>query len=491
MESVAAQHGRMSLDEKAIAESVAKSGRSSDNGNVETPFCSKQSYMTKLDWRLIPILGCTYTILFLDRTNIANARIEGMEKGLRMPANGYNTALWIFYIPFVLVEVPSNMIMSMPRVKPNIFLGINMLVLGVVSTCQGLTASYAGLLVCRFLMGIFEATLPAGAALLVAEYYTRKQASLRYAMFFTFGVLGPCVSGLLAYGIRNMNGIQGKEGWRWIFILEGIITIVISFLVFLLVPDFPESSKILTSAEREHLLEVLRLDKGNQKIDIKGTNWLKVICDYKILFPTLMFFCCDMTAASMSAFIPTILTELGWTAKTAQAMSIPVWVAGMVCQILGAWIAGRTGLRFPFILCGILSVLVGWSINIAYSERQGVSAAVRYLSLFAMSSGTFIQMTMTTSWLSNNLRGRASLAVGTAIILGIGNCANFVSSNVFIKHEAPYYPTAFRTGMGLTIAGAVFCVAYVGLLWRHNQKLAKKRAQVGGMDDHIEYMYQY
>jgi hypothetical protein len=85
-----------------------------------------------------------------------------MEKGLNMPANGYNTALWIFYIPFVLVEVPSNMIMSLPRVRPNIFLGLNMLVLGIVATCQGLTASYAGLLVCRFLMGIYEATLPAG-----------------------------------------------------------------------------------------------------------------------------------------------------------------------------------------------------------------------------------------------------------------------------------------------------------------------------------------
>jgi hypothetical protein len=144
-----------------------------------------------------------------------------------------------------------------------------------------------------------------GAALLVAEYYTRKQASLRFAMFFTFGVLGPCFSGLLAYGIRNMNGIQGKEGWvlysvphylwiqtdcavnswRWIFILEGIITIVISFLVFLFVPDFPENTKILTASEKEHLLEVLRQDKGDQKIDVKGTNWLKVICDYKILFP--------------------------------------------------------------------------------------------------------------------------------------------------------------------------------------------------------------
>jgi hypothetical protein len=206
-----------------------------------------------------------------------------------------------------------------------------------------------------------------------------------------------------------------------------------------------------------------------------------------------MFFCCDMTAASMSAFIPTILTQLGWTAKLAQAMSVPVWLAGMVTQLSGAWISGRTGLRFPFILAGILLVLIGWAINIAYSQGSGVSAGVRYFSLFCMSSGTFIQMTMTTSWLANNLRGRASLAMGTAIILGVGNCANFVSSNVFIKHEAPYYPTAFRTGLGVTIAGSVLCVVYVGLLWRHNQKVSKRRCEIGGseVDDHEVYRYQY
>ncbi|KAH7356039.1 major facilitator superfamily domain-containing protein [Pyrenochaeta sp. MPI-SDFR-AT-0127] len=480
----------MQLDEKAVAETTAKDSGSSDHETLE-PLATKQTYTHKLDLRLIPILGCTYTILFLDRTNIANARIEGLEKSLNMPSNGYNTALWIFYIPFVLVEVPSNMIMSMPRVRPNIFLGCNMFILGIVSMCQGLTASYGGLLSLRFLMGIFEATLPAGAALLVAEYYTRQQASLRFAMFFTFGILGPCISGLLAYGIRNMHGVQGKEGWRWIFILEGILTLAISFLVFLLVPDFPERTKILTPEEKEHLLETLRRDKGDQKLDLKSVNWLKTIGDYKIWFPTLMFFCCDMTAASMSSFIPTILTELGWKQARAQAMSIPIWVTGILFQFTSAFISGRTGWRFPFILFGITIVLIGWVINIVYSEGYGVTAAVRYFSLFCMSAGTFVQMTMTTSWLTNNLRGRPSIAVGTAIILGIGNCANFVASNVFIKTEAPLYPTAFRTGLGLTAAGAIFCLIYLALLWKHNQKLEKKRAELGGEDTHKDFKYQY
>ncbi|KAF2867779.1 major facilitator superfamily domain-containing protein [Massariosphaeria phaeospora] len=476
------------MSEKFVVETVANG---SSDKEVEGVCAPPPKYITKLDLKLIPLLGCTYTILFLDRTNIANARIEGLEKGLRMPPNGFNTCIWIFFIPFVLIEIPSNMILGLPRVKPNLFLGINMLILGIISTCQGLTHSYGGLLALRFLMGIFEATLPAGAAFLIGEYYTRKEASLRFAMFFTFGVLGPCISGLLAYGIRNMHGVNGKEGWRWIFILEGLLTIFISFFVFVFVPDFPERTKILNPAEKAHLLEKLRRDKGDQKLDLKSVNWFKVLTDYKIWFPTLMFFCCDMTAASMSAFIPTILTELGWTAARAQVMSIPIWATGIVFQLSGCWLSGRVGWRFPFVLLGIAVAMLGWIIQIVYSERKGLGAGIRYFSLFAMSGGTFLQMAMTTAWMSNNLRGRASTAVGTAMILGLGNCANFVAANVFIKIESPFYPSGFRTGLGVTVAGAVVCMVFVGLLWWHNRKLDAKRKEFGGEDDQKEYRYQY
>ncbi|KAH6625344.1 major facilitator superfamily domain-containing protein [Boeremia exigua] len=479
----------MAMGEKAAVEVAAQDCGSNEAGVVSVAL-PKQNYLLRMDFRLIPVLGCTYTVLFLDRTNIANARIEGLEKGLNMPSNGYNTALWIFFIPFILIEVPSNLIMGLPRVRPNIFLGVNMFLLGIVATCQGLTQSYGGLLALRFLMGIFEATLPAGAAFLINEYYTRAQMSLRFACFFCFGTLGPCISGILAYGIRNMHGIAGLEGFRWIFIVEGLGTILISAFVFAFVPDFPERTKILSTTEREHLLAVLQQDKGDQKLDLRKVEWARTLTDYKIWFPTMIFFCCDMTAASISSFTPTILTELGWTAAKSQAMSVPVWLTGMLFQVTGAFLSCRTGWRFPFILFGVLCATCGWAIQIAYSEQGNVSAAVRYFSLFCMSGGTFLQMTMSTAWMSNNLRGRASVAVGTAIVLGFGNCANFVATNVFIKAQAPYYPTAFRTGLVITVAGGGFCLIYAGLLWRHNQKLARERRQDGGEDDQRKYMYQ-
>lgn len=276
-----------------------------DEGDAVLPK-PPSNYVYKLDLRLIPLLGCTYAILFLDRSNseyilnpshlnhesidpltfpVANARIEGLEKGLNMPSNGFNTCLWIFFIPFVIVGIPANLIMGLPRVKPNLFLGITMLLLGVVSMCQGLTHSYGGLLACRFLMGVLEAILPAVAALLLSEYYTRKEQPTRFAMFFIFGVIGPMIGGLLAYAIRRMDGISGKQGWRWIFIIEGLATVSISFLVFAFVPDYPEKTTILSGAEKEHLLEKLRRDKGDQKLSFQGVDWLAIFTDWRIWLP--------------------------------------------------------------------------------------------------------------------------------------------------------------------------------------------------------------
>jgi MFS family permease len=87
--------------------------------------------------------------------------------------------------------------------------------------CQGLTKTYGGLLALRFLMGTFEASLPAGATLMISMYYTKKEASIRFAWFFFFALAGPFFSGLLAYAIQHIDGTGGLQGWRWVFIIEG------------------------------------------------------------------------------------------------------------------------------------------------------------------------------------------------------------------------------------------------------------------------------
>lgn len=105
---------------------------------------------------------------------------------------------------------------------------------------------------------------------------------MRFAVFLAFAQCGPMFSGLLAYAIVGMDGTAGYAGWRWIFILEGIVTIALSSLMFLFVPGFPQESKFLTDEERSRLLLRLEADRGDEKTDVAKVNWWKVFTDYKI-----------------------------------------------------------------------------------------------------------------------------------------------------------------------------------------------------------------
>ncbi|KXT02938.1 hypothetical protein AC578_10608 [Pseudocercospora eumusae] len=439
----------------------------------------KRRVLLKRDWILLPTVGLLYMIMFLDRTNIANAKIEGLVQGLNdMPVNGYNTALWIFYIPFILAEVPSNLVLNQGKIPPNYFLGGMTCLLGVLGMCQGLTKSYGGLLALRFLMGALEAALPAGAAYMISIYYTKKEAAVRFAAFFNFALLGPLFSGLLAYALVKLDGSGGYEGWRWIFIVEGLMTVFFGVMAVVFTPNFPEKAQswFLKSDEKEYLITRLEMSRGLEEKGSVADNvsiW-KVLVDWRIHIFTMCFFCCDITASSISAFMTSILKELGWTSSRAQVMTMPVWGAGIVFTFLVTWTAARTNLRMPFVLGSICCQLVGWSIMVAYVPAPGV----RYAALFFMSIGTFPQMPLLMTWLSNNLRGRKYLAVGMAWQVGFGNCANFVSSNVFIATEAPRYRTGFANGMGWTAAGLVLVCLLTILLVVKNRRRASRLAEM-------------
>lgn len=156
----------------------------------------------KIDVALLPLLGMMYLLSFLDRTNIATAKLNGFEADLGMPSSGYNTALWVFYLPFVLLEVPCNLILGRRGVRPAYWLGGIIFVLGVTSMCQGLTKSPGGLYACRALMGAVEAGVQPGAALLMAQYYRRSEFAPRFSFFICCALIGNTFSAVSIRGAR-------------------------------------------------------------------------------------------------------------------------------------------------------------------------------------------------------------------------------------------------------------------------------------------------
>ena len=361
--------------------------------------------------------------------------------------------------------------------------------------CQGLTGSYGGLLTVRFLMGIFEAALPAGATYMISTYYTKCDAAVRFAWFFNFALAGPMFSGLLAYAIANLEGTGGYEGWRWIFIIEGLMTCFVAVFVFLFCPNFPQQAQtwFLKPHERERLVEQLEASRGQETEGSAADDvpiW-KILIDWRIHMFTMCFFCCDITAGSIASFTPTILTELGWTSTVAQLMTMPVWAAGIVATFVVTWFSSYINFRAPFIFGACCFQLVGWIIMKVYVPQAGV----RYMALFFMSMGTFPQMSILMGWLSANLRGRKHLAVGMAWMIGFGNCANFICTNVFIVSERPRYPTGFSVGLAFTVVGMALVVFAFGVLVMKNRKYDKVRANMTEAEReahdevHLRYVY--
>lgn len=270
--------------------------------------------------------------------------------------------------------------------------------------CEGLVRSYGGMLAIRFLLGIFEASLPSGAAYMLSAYYTKHEASPRFAWFFSFALGGSMFSGLLAYAIENLNGQGGLEGWRWIFIIEGLMAVGMSGLIILLLPDVPQKAPrwFLRDRERLYPLQKLEASRDKEQSAADDVSMWKVLTNWRIHVFTICFFCCDITASSLAGFSPTILTQLGWVSSKAQLMTMPIWAAGILASISVTMLASRLDLRFPFILGCVSLQMFGWIIMRVYVPE----VRVRYAALFLMSMGTFPQMPILMGWLSANLKGR-------------------------------------------------------------------------------------
>ncbi len=246
--------------------------------------------VSKIDFHIIPVLSILYLLAFLDRTNIANASVFGLQQDLGLKKTEYNTALTIFFVPYILFEIPSNILLK--KLKPHAWLSGCMFLFGFVTICQGLVQSYGGLLAARFFLGLAETGIFPGSFYLIGMWYKRSEAQRRFSFFFGSTSLAGAFGGLLASAIGKMDGMRGYLGWRWIFILEGTLTCVVSTAFFFVIPGFPEDATWLREDERIFVEARLREDQGRRAVkrSITFKDVMNVFKDYKIFVGGFMYF---------------------------------------------------------------------------------------------------------------------------------------------------------------------------------------------------------
>ncbi|KAF7719074.1 MFS-type transporter [Penicillium ucsense] len=451
----------------------------------------------KLDLRLVPWLSLLYLISFLDRTNIGNAKIDGLAKDLGLAPDQYNATLTIFFVSYSVFEPLTNILLK--RLRPSIFIPSIMLACGICMTCMGLVKNYSGLMAVRWFLGLSEAGLFPGVGYFLSCWYRRSEFGVRMAIFFSAAALAGSFGGLLAAAIAKMDGIGGKPGWAWIFILEGLLTIVVGVVSFWMVYDFPDEATFLSPDDRARVLRRLAADQQSsaEHEEFKMAYFWASVKDWKTWLGAIIYMGADGSLYAFSLFVPTIINELvsvlpspgparmshmltivqGYSSIRAQLLSVPPYAAAAIVTILTGFAADRTRQRG---LCNIATSLLG---ILGFCMLLGCeSAGARYTGVFFGAMGIYPAISNTISWASNNIEGVYKRGVSLGFIIGWGNLNGIVSSNIYREKDKPrFYP-----GHGVVLGYLVLFLFGGSVLqyWLLRRENAKRRR--GDRDSWIE-----
>ncbi|EFQ31585.1 major facilitator superfamily transporter [Colletotrichum graminicola M1.001] len=391
----------------------------------------EKQLVKKIDLFLMPMLWIMYILNYVDRTNIGNAKIAGMQKDLGLTDDGYAWVLSIFFFGYLICEVPSNMILS--RSRPSVFLPGIMLVWGALSALMSVSKSYGALLGFRFVLGCVEAGFFPGVLYLLSCWYTRAELGKRFAIFYTAAVLSGAFGGLLAGAITaNLHDAHGIAGWRWLFIVEGVATVGVALIAF-----FRQLASIRIVADG--------IASGGQSRK-RLSHWnafVAAVADPRT-YAFVLLFMLDVGAGTISYFIPTITLTLGYDTVTAQYMTVPVYAVASVCLNIVAWSSDRRAERRWHVAAPLA---LGFACSVVCAAVQ--APVVRYVMICFVAAGIWSALPLVLSWAS----GVVSLppekrAIVLAMVNAFGNFSSVYGSRIWPSRDAP----AYRVGFGVTAA---------------------------------------
>ncbi|KAK6208511.1 major facilitator superfamily transporter [Colletotrichum tabaci] len=423
-----------------------------------------KALLRKLDAKLLPAVGILYLLSFLDRSNVGNARIEGLTEDLHMSGNQYLTGLTLYFIGYVLFEIPCNIILK--RTTPRFWLPTLTVAWGIVATLMGIVTNMAGFFVARFFLGVTESGLFPGVVYYFSMWYKRRERQYRISLFFSAASLAGAFGGILAW--------------------EGIATVVIAIGAYWFIQNYPDTAKFVSDKERRFIRARLAADSDathNEKFT--WGNVMDAIKDPKCWLYGLGFHTMSLPLYTFSLFIPTIIRNLGYTAAVAQLLTIPPYAVAFVTTLTVAIYSERTGRRAFFIMGSSAFAAIGYIILLANGDPTG-KPGVSYLGTFFAAAGIYPSTALVLSWPAINVSGQTKRAVGNAMQITIGNLGAVLGTQLYRANDGPRYFVGHSFALGYLIANIVVCGILYIVLKRENTRreaIAPEVQAIGDLED--------
>ncbi|KAK2748127.1 hypothetical protein FQN57_001251 [Myotisia sp. PD_48] len=449
--------------------------------------------LVKFDMFVVPQMILIVILAYLDRSNIGNARVFGFEEGLNLKGIEFNNLSMIFFVTYVVFEIP--WVMAIKKFGANRVLATAMISWSILTLGTGFVKTYHQCLAMRLLLGVAEAGLFPCLTFIVSMIYARQQQAKRIAALYAGIAISGAFGGLIAYGIQMMGDRHGLEAWRWLFIVEGIISIGAGGICWISLPKTPETAWFLTKEEKQLMLARKARDavyKGEDKFSWDCVRM--AFMDPFIYVAALGLFFSSIPLFGFATFLPTIIRGLGYDALQANYLTIPVYIFGTISLFCTSYVSDRINKRA--IIGGTVPILV----VIGYAIAVGTpNLGAGFFAMFLCAAGTLCHSVSITSdangmlineytgiypynailltWISNNIKPDYKRSVSIPLFVSLGNIGGLVSSQIYPAKDGPRYVTGNSISLGME-AGAIVCVWIVFYVFRRrNREKAALTAQ--------------
>ncbi|KAH7094424.1 major facilitator superfamily domain-containing protein [Paraphoma chrysanthemicola] len=424
----------------------------------------------KIDFVILPIIGILYILNYIDRQNLAAAKLQGIMEDLNMTTQQFATAISILFVGYLPFQIPSNLIIAKIS-RPGMYICVAVIIWGSISAATAAVKTYGQLLAVRAILGVAEAVFFPGAIYYLSAWYTKTELGKRIASLYIAQQFGNAFGGLLAAAIFQMDGTHGIAGWRWLFILEGAATVGIGGICACLMPEFPHNSKkFLSQAERDLAVWRVESEAGageaaaheEKESVLKGFG--KALADPKLL--TLIF--CNLLSqaqGSIANYFPTLVRSLGFNSTISLLLTAPPYIlAGFVYYWL-MWYSDRKNIAYPIIL-----TCIGIAIGMYIIPMATLNVGARYFSMMILPFASVGPQLVLYKTINLHLaRPVSKRAAASALVNAIGGTSNIWAS--YLYYAPPQFFAAFGTLMGCAFLFAATITFYRWMVLRENKRL--------------------
>lgn len=377
----------------------------------------------RISWRIMPLLLTAYVVAFLDRINVGYAQLQ-MKETLAFSDAVYALGAGIFFIGYLLFEVPSNLMLEKIGVRKTL-LRI-MVCWGIVAMAMMFVQTPTQFYVLRFLLGVFEAGFTPGALLYLTFWYPPARRARMMAIFMLGAIAGSLIAGPLSGAIMKfLDGINGWHGWQWLFLVQGLPAPLLGVLAWFCLADNPEQARWLTRAEKDRLRHQLEAE-GQSLARANHASLRDLLSDTKVWALSLVYVLMVAGTYTMAFWTPTLIKSWGASdvLEIGLYATLPQLFAAAGVILLSRSSDRRHERRWHF-TTGALMAISGLAIMVLVQGQLGPSLAGLCLAMLGIAAVTPVFFALTSEYLP-----RASVAVGIALVSSIGNLGGAISPSV-------------------------------------------------------------